>query len=237
MFGFPQGFSLLRSKGRSLPLSSQTSAVRPPPPPPSAKQRGWCGVGRSSVSRPPASIASVWRVGRSRLASEQITRFEHRPIGQVRLVSTFVGRETAGSNRSIVRRAPRIMALPPEAPAELAVLAAQGAQIAAAMTRLRPSSWPARREAEILPCPATDFNAVGLLYFPSFAALTERADFASGGAFDRLLTSRDVVYTGNVEPGEAVDIAFRDRPTSHVAHIASVDGRPLALLRTRYLHL
>ena len=178
--------------------------------------------------------ARLWRIGRSRLASEQVIQFERRPIGRIRLVSTFVGRETAGSNRSIARRAPRIMALPPEAPAELALHAAQGARTAAAMAMLQPPSRPAQREAKLLPCPATDFNAVGLLYFPSFAALAERADFASGGAFDRLLVARDVVYTGNIGPDEAVDIAFRDRPTGHVAHITSVDGRPLALLRSRY---
>lgn len=180
--------------------------------------------------------ARLWRLGRTRLVSEQAVCLERRQIGRIRLVSTFVGRETAGSNRSIVRRMPRIMALPPEAPDSLALFAARGGRVAAALPTLQPSSWPAQRRADLLPCPATDFNAVGLLYFPSFAALTERADFAKGGAHDRLLRARDVIYTGNVEPGEGVEITFRDGRCGHLSHIAGSDGRPLALLRSQFVH-
>jgi len=180
--------------------------------------------------------ARLWRVGRARLVSEHMLYFERRQIGRIRLVSTFVGRETAGSNRSIVRRMPRIMALPPEAPDSLAFFAARGARVAVALPKMQPSSWPAQRKAELLPCPATDFNAVGLLYFPSFVALTERADFEKGGTYNRLLRSRDVIYIGNVEPGEGVQITVCDRRFGHLAHMAGSDGRPLALLRSQFLH-
>ncbi|MTE01860.1 hypothetical protein GIY56_16340 [Paracoccus sp. YIM 132242] len=174
--------------------------------------------------------ARLWRIGRSRLGSVQTIHVQGRTVGCIRLVSSFVGRGRPGCNRSIVRRAPRAMALPPEAPADLAALAQRGARLAAAPDKPGMTD----RQETVLPCPATDFNAAGLLYFPSFAALTDRVDFASGGGPDRMILARDVVYFGNAQPGEALTIGFRDRPCGHLALVAGPGDRPLACLRSRF---
>ncbi|MEI4488357.1 Pnap_2097 family protein [Frigidibacter sp. MR17.14] len=167
------------------------------------------------------------RIGASRLASRQSLRLGDDEIGRIELVSVFVGHDNAARNRSVVRRAPRVMAVPPAAPTTLALLARQAARIAAAPPRIEPSH-------HLLPCPATEFNAAGLLYFPSFAALVERADFTRGASAQRLLAERSSVYMGNVDPGETVGIGFRPALGGHLAQLAAPDGRPLALMRSRF---
>lgn len=172
----------------------------------------------------------LWRIGHNRLASIQTIRVKDQVIGRIRLVSTFVGRSKANSNRSIVRRMPRVIALPPEAPADLAALAQRGSRLAAPRHRLKIVG----RTGSVLPCPATDFNAARLLYFPSFAALTERVDFATGGSHDRVILARDVVYFGNMEPGEAMTVTIRDQTRGHLALLTAPDGCPVAMLRSRF---
>lgn len=85
----------------------------------------------------------------------------------------------------------------------------------------------------ILPCPTTDFNAVGLLYFPSFSALAERALFEAGETEVRSLMARHVVYMGNVEPGERFSVAFRKLSGGADMVLLGADGRALALMRVR----
>lgn len=174
--------------------------------------------------------AQLWRIGRNRLASVQEIKLQGKVVGCVRLVSTFVGRGEAGNNRSIVRRMPRMIALPPEAPSDLATLANRGSRLAAARHKLKIVG----RSGAILPCPATDFNAARLLYFPSFAALTDRADFATGGGHGRMILARDVVYFGNMEPGEAVTVTFKEQARGHLALITAPDGSAMAVLRSRF---
>lgn len=172
--------------------------------------------------------ATLTRVGRSRLASETRLALDGHPIGHIRLISTFVGHGRDGDNRSILRRAPRVMVAPPEAPARLVTLAQRAARIAAAPPVL------IGEPQTLLPCPAMDFNAAGLLYFPSFTALAERAAFARGADHTRLIRARDVVYLGNVDPGAPVSFRFRDTSHGHLAQMTA-EGRPLALILSRYV--
>lgn len=177
--------------------------------------------------------AQLWRVGQSRLASQQQIMVEGQVVGSLRMISTFVGRGLGGEhgNRSIVRRMPRAIALPPEAPPDLAQLARRGARLAARAGEGMPFGY----EDTQLPCPSVDFNAAGLLYFPVYAALTDRAAFAQGMPHDQLLITRDTVYRGNVDPGEALRIRLAGRRDGHLAELASArDGRVLALSRSRY---
>ncbi|MTH78484.1 hypothetical protein GL286_12160 [Paracoccus aestuariivivens] len=173
--------------------------------------------------------AHLGRLGHGRLASVQRIMIEGQAAGRIVLVSAFVGRGDPASNRSIVRRAPRALALPPEAPK----LARRIADRAALVAR-RDLTGAAGRHIPVLPCPYADFNAAGLLYFPSFATLSERADFALGASARRRITARDVVYLGNVEPGETIRATLH-----HGAHVDCVlttqDRKPLAYLRSRYL--
>lgn len=174
--------------------------------------------------------ARLWRIGRNRLASDQRVHVQDQVIGRIHLVSTFVGRGKRESNRSIVRRMPRVIALPPEAPTDLATLAHRGSRLAAARHKLKIVG----RSGTVLPCPATDFNAAQLLYFPSFAALTDRADFATGGDHNRMILARDVVHFGNMEPGEALAVTFKEQTRGHLALITAPDSSAMAVLRSRF---
>ncbi|WP_211242275.1 Pnap_2097 family protein [Paracoccus gahaiensis] len=168
------------------------------------------------------------QLGHGRLASVQKIEAGGRLIGRMILISAFVGRTDPGSNHGIVRRAPRILALPPPAPRVAQVLAHHAARIA----RARP--MPDGQQTRLLPCPVLEFNAAGLLYFPSYAALAERADCALGGRMDRRILARDVVYLGNVAPGEEVDAILCRQPARTLCRLATPEGRVLALMRSRF---
>jgi len=172
-------------------------------------------------------LGEIFSIGYSRLCSRQSLRMGGDEIGTIELISVFVGHDDPARNRSVVRRAPRVMAAPPAAPTALKLLARRAAGIAASPPRIAP-------DRHLLPCPSTEFNAAGLLYFPSFVALVERADFECGASPDRLLTERSTVYMGNLDPGEAVGVGFRPARGGHLAHLDAPDGSSLALARSRY---
>lgn len=173
--------------------------------------------------------ARLFRVGRSRLGSIVTLRAAAGAIGRVALVSAFVGRAEGGDNRSLARRAPRALALPSATDAALDALARGAARTAAVLRGWTPEGEGLR----LTPCPGLDFNAAGLLYFPSFAALVDRAEFAAGLASDRWLAAREAVFLGNVEAGEPVEVRLYSRRAHRAAVLTGSDGRPLALLRAR----
>lgn len=174
--------------------------------------------------------ASLGRLGHGRLASVQRLLLEGKTIGRIVLISTFVGRSDPFSNRSILRRTPRALALPPEAPA----LARRIANQAVRLAKVGGKEFPGP-SISLMPCPYTDFNAAKLMYFPSFIALAERADFSLGGECERMIGARDVIYLGNVEPGKAVRATLARRLRARTDCLLNTsDGRQLALLRSRY---
>jgi probable biosynthetic protein (TIGR04099 family) len=61
------------------------------------------------------------------------------------------------------------------------------------------------------PCPAQDFNGADFLYFSSFQAFVDRAEWAFFRPLDPRTTTRrrDLVYHGNIEPGDRVAIVLR----------------------------
>lgn len=174
--------------------------------------------------------ASLSRLGRGRMASELLVTVEGTPVGRMMLISTFVGRSIEWSNRSVTRRAPRAMALPPEAGTNLRRFGDLAARVARSEIEIE-AGTPSHR---LLPCPATDFNAARLMYFPSYAALIERADFALRRDPNRMLVARDIIYLGNLEPGEAVDVRLRQRSQGHDAILYADDSRGIAIARSRF---
>jgi probable biosynthetic protein (TIGR04098 family) len=61
----------------------------------------------------------------------------------------------------------------------------------------------------VTPCPYNDFNGAGLLYFASFQALADRAHghwglHATERAAQGVVRERQMVFHGNVNPGEAL---------------------------------
>ena len=178
--------------------------------------------------------SDLYRVGHGRLASCVEIAAEDRIIGRMVLVSAFVGRTVPESNRSIVRRSPKALAMPPEADISIKRIAGVAATLARSALQKGPGHLVGTRRQDLLPCPATDFNAAGLLYFPSFSALADRALFQSGERDCQFITSRQVIYLGNVEPGEWIGIGLRKISRGYDVFLHGSDDRPLALMRARF---
>jgi probable biosynthetic protein (TIGR04099 family) len=155
------------------------------------------------------------------------------------MTSVFVRRTETGSNRSITRV--EVPGLPPVAPLQEFV------EHQAVFGELRRGSWAThlgfiRSEADTLdrlvvdPCPAQDFNGAEFLYFSSFQAFVDRAEwkFFRPANPRRTTRRRDIVYHGNVDPGEhiAVVLCAVRRQNDGYAHwcrlVRKIDDAPLA---------
>ncbi len=156
------------------------------------------------------------------------------------MVSVFVKREVEGRNRSVARVRPE--GLPLLDPGEVSRTSA----LAAA---LRGGQWDthmgfARRDARELsrlmlnPCPSQDFNGAHFLYFAAFQAFADRANGASWHRRRHADVARDLIYHGNIEPGERLVASLLGvRETQgelvHWLRLAREDGTPLADIFTR----
>ncbi|WKL23638.1 hypothetical protein QYR00_24315 (plasmid) [Agrobacterium tumefaciens] len=178
--------------------------------------------------------ADLYRVGHGRLASLLRIYVGSDIVGRMILISTFVGRSEPGINRSVVRRSPRAFVMPPEAPLVVRHLAEQASAAARAIRNDHRRLFAMSETQNILPCPATDFNAAGLLYFPSYSALADRALFQAEEKHTGMINSRHVVYLGNVEPKEWIEINFKKLPSRHDVFLKGPESRPLALMRVRF---
>ena len=86
------------------------------------------------------------------------------------------------------------------------------------------------------PCPAQDFNGADFLYFSSFQAFVDRAEWAFLRPLNPRATTRrrDIVYHGNIEPGDRVAIVLRAvrRDAGTLGHWCRIeregDAAPLA---------
>ena len=179
-------------------------------------------------------VANLYRVGHGRLASLIRITAGGDSVGRMILVSTFVGRSEPGINRSVVRRSPRALAMPPEAPLEVRRVAEKASATTRDIRNGHLDLSGMSGTQKVLPCPTTDFNAAGLLYFPSYSALADRGLFQAGETHTGMIASRNVVYLGNVEPGEWMEIGFKKLPSGHDVILKGPDSRPLGLMRVRY---
>lgn len=178
--------------------------------------------------------ADLYRVAHGRLASLLRIYVGSDIVGRMILVSTFVGRSEHGTNRSVVRRSPRALAMPPEAPLAVRRVAEMASAAARDIRNDHLKLSGISQTQKVLPCPATDFNAAGLLYFPSYSALADRALFQAGEKNTSMITCRHVVYLGNIEPGECMNIKFQNFPKGLVIVQRGADSRPLAVMRVRF---
>ncbi|MEY8880248.1 Pnap_2097 family protein [Donghicola sp. XS_ASV15] len=195
------GFGFRASDGRPIYAAFCATRIELVPSP------GLLGAELSVRSR----LASV---GTARVGSRHEFRVEGQVLGSLLMLSTFVAHDDTGSNRRIVRALPSGDCVLPDADARLKVLD----------TRARAASRTLRgaritRGSLAVPNPTMDFNAVGLLYFPSFTRLV-----ASSAESTAPVRMREVVYLGNIDPGERVRI-LRNKTESFVA---CDDGRIIA---------
>ncbi|MDQ0346758.1 Pnap_2097 family protein [Ancylobacter vacuolatus] len=153
------------------------------------------------------------RLSRTQCASRHDLTSKGRAVGTVHLVSAFVRRAPGGGNHTVARVALDGFPAPPRMGADRreSELAARAAAFRAgrAAPEARFESGPSRdKEAvlEIDPCPAQDFNGAGFLYFTSFLAFIDRAEWQFDGRRAPLATTRarEVYFHGNIDPGERV---------------------------------
>jgi probable biosynthetic protein (TIGR04099 family) len=154
------------------------------------------------------------RISRTRFMSVHEIAVRGRVLGEVVMTSLFVKRMEVGRNRSIARV--EVPGLPP------VVSSREFADYEATVAALRRDSWTehfgfTRAGAPVLellvidPCPAQDFNGADFLYFSSFQAFVDRAEWAFFRPLDPRATTRrrDIVYHGNIEPGDRVVVVLR----------------------------
>jgi probable biosynthetic protein (TIGR04099 family) len=154
------------------------------------------------------------RISRTRFMSVHEIAVRGRVLGEVVMTSLFVKRMEVGRNRSIARV--EVPGLPP------VVSSREFADYEATVAALRRDSWtehfgftragaPVLERLVIDPCPAQDFNGADFLYFSSFQAFVDRAEWAFFRPLDPRATTRrrDIVYHGNIEPGDRIVVVLR----------------------------
>jgi probable biosynthetic protein (TIGR04099 family) len=178
------------------------------------------------------------RISRTQFMSRHRIVVRGREIGDVVMTSVFVKRLQAGLNRSIARV--DVPGLPP------VQQALDFVDDAAMVATLRRDQWREhlgffRADAAALdrlvidPCPTQDFNGADFFYFASFQSFVDRAEWAFFRPNPRATTrSRDIVYHGNIEPGDRVAVLLRAvrRGSGTIGHWCAIerenDGAPLA---------
>jgi probable biosynthetic protein (TIGR04099 family) len=181
----------------------------------------------------------IFRISQSQFTSVNRLSVNGKPVGTAELTSIFVKRTQKGHNRSIARST--VDDLPPISPSETT------SGFAATAAAIRNDRWHEHmgfRRAEatkggclvIDPCPSQDFNGVNLLYFATYQAFIDRAEWEFFKPIDSELSTvrRDLIYRGNIEPGErvAVTLLGSRRSTAGLAHWCRIeresDSAPLA---------
>lgn len=156
------------------------------------------------------------RVGRGRVFGDHLLSVGGRPVGRVGMTSVFVRRTRPGVNASVVRA--EVPGLPPPGPD-----AAAEAHAAAVAALAAPSDGRDGPCLDVLPCPPLDFNGAGFLYFASYVAFADRAEWAlAPDEARRPLRRRTVRFLGNVDVGEALTVELHE-----------VGGTVRAVLRAR----
>lgn len=190
-----------------------------------------------------ASITSdIYQVGSCQIGSIHHILLEGKCIARLYMISSFVSHQDGGSNQKIVRNK-HMPNLDLENAPENLVQIADYARMVARKIAQYPSKSSELGEfiGEAKPCPSLDFNAVGLLYFPTFSKLTETAHWqwaASRGQWAASkkecetalapLKSRIIVYLGNMDIGQSL-LFFK---SGHQTSIKRCDGAYIAHVLT-----
>lgn len=132
-------------------------------------------------------------------------------LAELDMLSVFVSRHCASDNHS-VRRADMPTAVVDEPAPETSALLGHLRQWRQAAGTRPPSAITWRNK----PCPRSDFNGAGLLYFPSFTTLADRALWHWGllGPQERI-ESRECLFLGNIAIGESVEVRLQGDRTEH----------------------
>lgn len=157
-------------------------------------------------------------IGRAQAWSRHRLACEGQRIGCLDLLSVFVGRQDS-SNRSVRRVDLRADDAPPSD---------QAATLLARAKALRMTTTHARPDGDaptlvVKPCPRSDFNGAGLLYFASFTAMADRALWQWGMLSQRdAVLDRECVFLGNTDPGAELSVALVDHRGDAQARVSTV---------------
>lgn len=193
------------------------------------------------------------RPGPARHLSVHDLHIGPRRIARVELLSTFVGRLRPGDNRSVARvsvpadahadaHADALADDPPAPPAAGLVPLAQRVRALRAGVDLDAEGLlapPATLRFSFTPCPRSDFNGAGFLYFANFAAVLDRAAWDWWREAPQQTTAvREIAWFGNLNVGETLHVGLlgvhRDGPgAGHACELRAGDGRLLARALTR----
>jgi probable biosynthetic protein (TIGR04099 family) len=143
--------------------------------------------------------SDLWAAGRSRIQSNHHILANGTEIARFKLISTFVAHMQTGVNASVRRATPFLM--PGLAPAP-------GSFGQSASAQAKTPRQPGLNTENHISMPThfgMDFNAVGLLYFPSFTRLLDQSEMALAPRSSwSPVKHRRVLYFGNIEAGESV---------------------------------
>ncbi len=191
------------------------------------------------------------RLSRTRCVSRHDLICRELPVGTVHLVSAFVRRAPGGGNHTVARVALEGFAAPalPLADRSTPTGAESLADRASAFrtggmapdARFERDGGSSEAVVAFDPCPAQDFNGAGFLYFSSFIAFIDRAEWHFDGRQAPLATTRtrEVYFHGNIDPGERVAVRRlkAERTAGELVHHCRLerayDGMPLADAFTR----
>lgn len=141
-------------------------------------------------------------LGRSHAWSQHRLATGASSLTELDMLSVFVSRHRAEDNHS-VRRADMPDAAVDELSSDSSDLLGQLRhwRQASAIRKTPTHSW------RTTPCPRSDFNGAGLLYFPSFTAMADRAMWHWGllDVHSKVL-SRECLFLGNVGLGESTEV-------------------------------
>lgn len=158
---------------------------------------------------------SLRRIGQARHFSRHELVVDGKEHGCISMSSTFVTRREAGNNRSISRATLNSLAGDVvETPVEATEMFDLGKAIrnsgldnheAVSHDLLAYLSTQYVSICEFLPCPNGDFNGADLLYFASFQAFVDRAEWLAHKFKEPpVTTARDMFFYGNVNLGDSV---------------------------------
>lgn len=184
--------------------------------------------------------STLGRAGRAQYCSRHEIHSNGQLLGLVEMLSAFVVRNEAGNNRSVTRASfastQEESAPLQEAAAELVLLAKQfRTGDYRERLGLAPPQHCAVHEITFLPCPNNDFNGADFLYFASFQAFVDRAEW-EWFRFQAppLVSDRELFFYGNVNVGEKLCIRLRAEKSDEtgIVHWCEIlrgeDGKKIA---------
>jgi probable biosynthetic protein (TIGR04099 family) len=161
--------------------------------------------------------SSLARISRTQFMSRHAVECPGAPGIGVEMTSVFLRRTVSGSNRAVERGAAVERAAAP------ADRCPEPALDLIRVGRLLRSNGPwehhgfqnSQREAmasyRFAPCPRNDFNGAEFLYFVSFQAIVDRAEWAWWRDAESETVAREIYFHGNADVGEALRVVLRGR--------------------------